>query len=324
MAHAVQVSLAFAGEKFLIHRRAENRECLAPVENLRELLPRHPAREEKILGLFAKARDHVLLRRVVFVAGRNRVAVHFKRTKELEHVLDFRHVGLLIDGRVGGDLVAENLRHLDRLNALLEHAFTLDNEVVREFQAVHVDVPIHPFRRADDHFAARRGIGLADGFGVLVGNQFLIQQFYQHRLNGRRVNRGEVIPHFLPHEQGVRADVNDAVLPEQAGDEFLDLRINQRFTAANADHRRVTFHRRREALFQRHHVLERRGIFADAPATGAGEIARVQRFELQHHGKLRRLAQFVFDDVTGDFLRQRKWKSHNLFYGNNLGGDLRE
>jgi hypothetical protein len=32
----------------------------------------------------------------------------------------------------------------------------------------------------------------------------------------------------------------------------------------------------------------------------------------------------VLDDVAGDFFRQRKGKSHKLFYGNNLGGDFRE
>src|SRR5262245_47181885 len=60
--------LAFAGEKFLIHRSAEDRERLAPIQNPRELLPYHFAREEKILRLFAEALDHVLLRGVVFVA----------------------------------------------------------------------------------------------------------------------------------------------------------------------------------------------------------------------------------------------------------------
>ena len=69
--------------------------------------------------------------------------------------------------------------------------------------------------------------------------------------------------------------------------------------------------RRREALFQRHHVLEGRGIFADAAAAGAGEVAGVQRFELQDHREFRRLAQFVFDDVAGDFFRQREGETHN-------------
>ena len=87
---------------------------------------------------------------------------------------------------------------------------------------------------------------------------------------------------------------------------------------------RIAFDGGLKALFQRHHVLEARGVFADAPTARAGEIAGVQRFELQDHRKFRRLAQFVFDDVTGDFFRQRKGKSHNLFYGSNLGGDFWE
>ena len=72
----------------------------------------------------------------------------------------------------------------------------------------------------------------------------------------RRINGGEVIPHLFPHEHAVRADVNDAALFEQAGDQFLDLRINQRFAAANGNHRRIAFHGRLQAFFQRHHVLE--------------------------------------------------------------------
>jgi hypothetical protein len=70
-----------------------------------------------------------------------------------------------------------------------------------------------------------------------------------------------------------------------------------------------------EALLQRHHVLERRGIFADAPAAGAGQVAGVQRFELQDHRKFGRLAELVLDDVAGDFLRQREWETHNLLTG---------
>src|SRR5688572_17048486 len=38
---------AFAGEKFLINRRSENREVFSPLLNLREFLPRHVAREEE-------------------------------------------------------------------------------------------------------------------------------------------------------------------------------------------------------------------------------------------------------------------------------------
>jgi len=75
-------------------------------------------------------------------------------------------------------------------------------------------------------------------------------------------------------------------------------------------------------LFQRNHVFERRGIFADAPAAGAGQVARVQRFELQDHGELGCLANFMFDDVAGDFLRQREWETHNLFNRGDFAGNF--
>ncbi len=100
---------------------------------------------------------------------------------------------------------------------------------------------------------------------------------------------------------------------EQTGDEFFDLRINQRFATTDGNHRRITFNCGLEALFQRHHVLERRGVFADASAAGAGQVAGVQRFELQDHRELGRLAQFVLDDVAGNFFRQREWESHRFY-----------
>ena len=217
-----------------------------------------------------------------------------------------------------------NFRHLDGLDTFLENAFAFNNQVVREFQTVHVDVPIHPLRRADDDFFLRRVIGFADGFGFLFGNQFSGEQLLELRLDFGRINRREIIAHFFAHEHPVRADVKHAALVEQAVDEFLDLRINQRFAAADGNHRRITFHGRFKAFFQRHHVLERRGIFADAAAAGAGQVAGMQRFELQDHRELGRLAELVLDDVTGNFFGQRKGKSHNLFYRSQFGGDFRE
>jgi hypothetical protein len=68
-----------------------------------------------------------------------------------------------------------------------------------------------------------------------------------------------------------------------------------------------------EALFQRHHVLEIRGIFADAAATGAGQIAGVQRFQLKDHRETGRFLDLMLDDVSGDFRRQSQGESHILY-----------
>jgi hypothetical protein len=37
----------------------------------------------------------------------------------------------------------------------------------------------------------------------------------------------------------------------------------------------------------------------------------MQRFQLQNHGELRGFAQLMFDDVAGDFFRQREWETHS-------------
>lgn len=296
--------LAFTGKEFLVNRRAEDGEHLAPFLDLGEFLPRHVARQEELLWISAEALDHVLFGGVVVVARGNRVAIDVERAEELEHVLDLLHVGFLVDGRVGRGLVAENLRHLDGGDAFLEDTLALNDEVVREFEAVHVDVPIHPLARLDDDLGLRGGVGGADGVGFLLGDELFGDELLELRLQLWRENGGQIFPHLLPHEHGVRADVDNALLLAQADDQFLDLRVNQWFAAADGYHRRVAILCGREALLERHHVLQRCGILADAAAAGAGEVAGVQRLKLQDHGELWGLAELMLDDVTGDFDRQ--------------------
>ena len=237
---------------------------------------------------------------------------HLQGGEKPEHVFDFLHLGFFIDRGVGRGLVAENLRHPDRGDAFLEYAFALDDEIVSKFESVHVDVPIHPFCRADDGFFSGGFVRFANRFGVLAGNQSFVEQLFQFRLNFGRIDRREVILHLFPHEHPVRADINDPALGEDAVDQFFDLRIDQWFAAANTDHRSVALRRCLEAFFQRHDVLERRGVFANTTATGARQITGVQRFELQNHRELRGFAQFMFDDVAGDFRRQREGESHRI------------
>ena len=304
--------LAFAGEEFLVNRRAEDGEAFAPVFDLRKFLARHRAREEEIFRLLAKTLDHVLLGGVVVVAGRDGVAVHFERGKVAEHVFQLLHLGLLIHGRVRRDLVAEDLGHLDGFDTFLEDAFALDDEVVGVFKSIDVNVPIHPFVRRDGDLGAGLGVGLADDFGVLLGNEFLGDELHELDLHRRPIIRRHEVAHFLAHENAVGADVNDTPLLAQPGNQLLNLRIDQRFAAANGDHRRLALNGGGETILQAHHVLEVRGIFADASAAGASEVAGVQRLKLQHHRKLRRFAQLVLDDVRGDLGREREGEPHRI------------
>ncbi len=301
---------AFPSQKLLVHRRAENGEALSPLLNLGELLPRHLAGEKEILGLAIEPLDHVLFGGVILVARRDSVAIDLERGEVFEHLLDFLDIGFLVNGGVGGHLVAENFRHPDRLDAFLENALALDDQIVGIFQAVDMHVPIHPLGGFDGRTLIR--FTLSDGLSILGSDQVLSEQGGEFRFQFRAVNGGQVIPHFFPHEHAVRADINDAALLEQTRHQLLNLGIDQRLAAADRHHRRLAFLGCIKAILQAHHVLQAGGVFPNAPAARAGQVTGVQRFELEHHGEPGGAPHFVFDDMPGDFRRQRQWKSHTL------------
>jgi hypothetical protein len=61
---------------------------------------------------------------------------------------------------------------------------------------------------------------------------------------------------------------------------------------------------------QGHHVLEGRGILADAAAAGAGEVAGVEGLQLEHHGEFGAALDTVRNDVFRDLGGQREGESH--------------
>ena len=146
------------------------------------------------------------------------------------------------------------------------------------------------FERGKDEMAALKDVDLILEFLAVAVMSF--GKFRRHPL-----------AHFFAHEHRVGADVDDALLLEQSLHERLDMRINQRFAAADRNHRRVTFLGRAQTILQTHYVLERSRVFANPSAPGAGEIAGVQRFELQHGGEFLRSAQFLPNDVGSDLGR---------------------
>ena len=128
--------IAFAGEKLEIDRRAEKTCSDSSTPRLSGTSRSSSVRvRKKSSGLQIEPLDHVLLGGVVFVAGRNGVAIDAEIGEIIEHLLDLLHVGFLVNRRVRRDLIAENLRHLDRQNAFLENAFALHDQIVRAFQA---------------------------------------------------------------------------------------------------------------------------------------------------------------------------------------------
>ena len=121
---------------------------------------------------------------------------------------------------------------------------------------------------------------------------------------------GPPFAHLFAHEHGIGADVNDPALVEQTVNQCFNVRINQGFAAANRDHRRITFLGRSDTILQRHHVFERGGIFADSTATGAGQVAGMQRLKLQHGSELLRATDLMADDVRSDLGGERQRKPH--------------
>ena len=129
--------LALAGQKLLIDRRPKNRKSLSPLLNFCELFARHRPGQEKIFRVFAQSLSHILLRRVVIITGTDRMPVHFHRRKELEHLLDFLDVRLLVNGGVGRNLEAEKFCHSNGGDTFSEHTFALHNQIMGVFQAGH-------------------------------------------------------------------------------------------------------------------------------------------------------------------------------------------
>src|SRR6266446_2143406 len=92
--------------------------------------------------------------------------------------------------------------------------------------------------------------------------------------------------------------------------------VNERFAATNRDHRGVTFRRGPEAIIEWHDVLEGGGIFANAAATGAGQVASMQWLQLQDGRELVSPAKLLGNDVGCDLSRQRQRKPHSAMDSN--------
>ena len=98
---------------------------------------------------------------------------------------------------------------------------------------------------------------------------------------GEVLARLEQVELFL-QQQRVGAEV-DVLLPrDQPFDDFVDLRVQQRLAAGDANHRRAALVDRLEALLRRELLLEDVGGILDLAAAGAGEVAAEQRLEHQH------------------------------------------
>src|SRR5262249_43348981 len=67
---------------------------------------------------------------------------------------------------------------------------------------------------------------------------------------------------------------------------------------------------RGEAFLDGQLLLDGRDVLTDPAASGAGQVAGVERFEHQDHGKPLGPRQLLLDDVGGDPGSHLEWESH--------------
>jgi hypothetical protein len=113
----------------------------------------------------------------------------------------------------------------------------------------------------------------------------------------------------LANEHAVRAEVNMFPSRENFADEASEVRIDHRLASADGHDRRTAFVEGLQALLYGQFFADRIRIFANASASRARQIARVQGFEHHHERKLVGAPQALAGDVCGHAGRQTNWKS---------------
>ena len=115
---------------------------------------------------------------------------------------------------------------------------------------------------------------------------------------------------FLLQQRAVGAKVDVFPPRDEALDQDLDFRVDQRFAAADAHDRRAALGHGGQALLDRQPAVHRVGVFADPPAAGARQVAGVQRFEHQDQRKLLLARQLLAKQVGCHRAGQGEGKSH--------------
>ena len=130
-------------------------------------------------------------------------------------------------------------------------------------------------------------------------------------------------PKPLANEHSIRAQVDVLPAAENLTDKPAQIGIDHGLAPADGHDWRTAFVQRRQALLDGELFLDGIRVFANAPATRAGEIARMQG--LQHHDKWKFLssAQALACDVGRHARSQSPGKSHKSLPGRNRSWRIR-
>jgi hypothetical protein len=117
-------------------------------------------------------------------------------------------------------------------------------------------------------------------------------------VNGKREIFGRLEEvEFALEEKRVGAKINILFAFHEAGHDLVDLIVDERLAARDADHGRAAFLDGVEALLRGQALIENVVGILDLAATGAGKIAAEERFEHQHEGVTLAPPELLGDDV---------------------------
>jgi len=165
--------------------------------------------------------------------------------------------------------------------------------------------------------AETTGDGLADGgdgdvVGAVAANGFVVLFLHAVHVDGEGellVGGEEVELAF--EKESVRAEINVAALGDEAVDDFLDFRVNERFAAGDADNGGTAFVGRGEGLLGGDALLEDVLGILNLAAAFALQIATEQGLEHEHERVAFHSADFLSEDVGADFESLGDGNGHN-------------
>src|SRR6202789_4420221 len=216
-----------------------------------------------------------------------------------EHVL-FRRMMIAVPGR-----------HRDSLDAELRCR-------VEEFR--HVLRVLAVEQGAIDGYAKALGLGQFNGRNRLVVNPFLTDRLVVAlpiavQMNReRKVRGGLVLIDVLGEQNRVRAEIDELLARDDAGDDLRHFLVDERFTARNGYDGRAALVDRAHRILDADPLLKDFLRVIDLAAAGAGEIALEQRFQHEHEWIALVAAQLAPRDIAGDLVHLQEWNGHELSY----------
>lgn len=111
-------------------------------------------------------------------------------------------------------------------------------------------------------------------------------------------------------ENAISAQVDVLLAVEDTLHQFSNFRIDERFTAANADNRGSSLVNTVQALLKRQLVPDGRGIFANAATAGAGQVAGVKGLKHENQREALLTGDFLAGDIASHLGGERKGKAH--------------